>query len=1094
MLWITNLISFTNMRYAKFIALLATMLVSVACFQDDLDFDRERIDTESDIITIYGNVARFADCEVSTRANKTPEESYVSKMALAVFAKESGECIHYELRDGSNLLYTLDRAKIRENHGDKYDNKECVMYIFANMPSLESSWNGTSQDLLNLAYPAPGYPAPGLTRPDTGFPMIGSLGDESRDGKEFVLIPMPDDGRMELPTVGGIPTDYLNIPMSAIFAKMSFEITVSPDQDVDVHAPARFEMTGYEVHNLPLTVSFNSDINNELIVDDKANQPVNSGSVKVDISGIAQGGDEGSGSKIEFDFYLPERLVTPDKSAEAYTYPLGENGKDVTGYSNIPAKNKKYAQRYKPLLLGEGQTPTYITIKGKYRDHHELYYEVEYDIYLGADNYGDFNIKRNNQYHNKLNIRGIASSNDQTQNENSISIDHRVNVDRTSSPLIVSIRRETQLDAHYEVRPMRLRISGDVPVGAKAVVEVLDENGDGGDKVPTWVRLEKSGTTDDYIDAGSSKGKRKYFTTNLVTTTLAESGKSVEVTDFENKENSTVWIYVDEADPNQATETRTTRSATIRVTYSDNDKYKESEGNQVVKDYHISQYNLHKIKGVSGRYYYIEQYEEYLYNYDSEDSYGQIREEGLPWGLDGVQLSNKHNSFYIDEDNEQWNTHLTNNTLLKYDIYIGKYETFVDENIAVHGYAGQHFTKEIYDATKGNSDVNKKVNVLTMADQPKGAVEYCYNRNKRQSDGSVAEEDLVWYLPSADELEDFIVPAYNYYKEFQDNYYWTSQPAYIRNAFYYEYATGWSQGRSVTDSYAFVAYEDNPNCARATKVIAKGNNVFEYALSGLNKVSTDPDDKLDDCLNGGNEVLFYNSYFTKMYAWYRWSRGTDSPTWTTDTHFNWIKNSSETGVRFHVEVGHEYKDMYQEDENGEHGYRFRTESHRVRCARRDWKPGNNYEMDIVYTVSSDTPAATSLDKSGSTMYVMKNTNYNTYLTTQDTNVAANDSDLGRDNYVIIEGNIIKSVLKNQYFNGYNGNVSFNDGGTSYTISNSDSNFPSNFTISYTYDPWIGSTTTYYLKQTDNGVSMSSGNSGYNTWQFFEVKKEYKVVE
>ena len=96
------------------------MLVSVACFQDDLDFGGERIDTESDIITIYGNVARFADCEVSTRANKTPEESYVSKMALAVFTTDDNECIHYELRDGSNLLYTLDRAKIRETCEEKY--------------------------------------------------------------------------------------------------------------------------------------------------------------------------------------------------------------------------------------------------------------------------------------------------------------------------------------------------------------------------------------------------------------------------------------------------------------------------------------------------------------------------------------------------------------------------------------------------------------------------------------------------------------------------------------------------------------------------------------------------------------------------------------------------------------------------------------------------------------------------------------------------------------------------------------------------------------------------------------------------------------
>lgn len=1020
MLWITNLISFTIMRYTKFIALLATMLVSVACFQDDLDFGGERIDTESDIITIYGNVARFADCEVSTRANKTPEESYVSKMALAVFTKDGKECIHYELRDGSNLLYTLDRAKIRENHGDKYDNVPCVMYIFANMPSLPNPWpdDYTLEKLLNLAYPAPGYPAPGLTRPDTGFPMIGSLGDESRDGKEFVLIPMPDDGRMELPTVGGIPTDYLNIPMSAIFAKMSFEITVSPDQDVDVHAPARFEMTGYEVHNLPSEVSFNENWNKE------GSQPVSGELVEVAISGIAQGGDEGSGSIIEFDFYLPERLVTPETLAKDYTYPLGENGIDVTGYSQIPAKNKKYAQRYKPKLLGDGQKPTYITIKGKYRDHQEQYYGVEYDIYLGADNYGDFNIKRNNQYYNKLNIRGITSSNDQSLDQGAISIDHRVNVER-SSPLIVSIRRETQLDAHFEVRPMRLRISGErVPAGATAVVEVLDENGEGGDKVPTWVRLERSGATDEYITTGVSAGKRKYFTADLVTNTLKNSTR-IEVSDLKNKENSTVWIYVDEA--NEATTTRTTRSATIRVTYTDD------EGNNDVKDYHISQYNLLQIQGKENpEPYYIECYEEYLYNYDSEDSYGQIREEGMPWGLEGVQLSNEHRSFTNDTDNSSWNNYINNNTLPTYDFYINKHDgDFAAEAGAtmVHSYAGQHFTEDIVKKSKNG------VRNLTMDQLASGAVEYCYNRNKRNSDGSITK--ILWYLPSADELEDFIVPAYASFEEFQDNYYWTSQPAYIRNVYYYE---------DSGNTFPFIVYDDNPKCARATKVVAKGNNVYEYALSGLNEKTNVIDPSTGEILNftGSGEINF--GYF---YMMYRWKSGTPDTTFG-GTGFGGVVNGTQykgeefdeklnyrkTGNRYHVHLGH-LDDMTQE------GYHLRTKNNRVRCVRADLTT-NNQQMVLVYTVSNT--AATSLDTSGGTMYVMRNTNYSsTYLTTSDTNVAASSDAVGINNIVVIEDNKIKSVAKNQYFNGTTGNVSFNDGGTSYSISNSSS---SNFRISY----------------------------------------------
>jgi hypothetical protein len=85
----------------------------------------------------------------------------------------------------------------------------------------------------------------------------------------------------------------------------------------------------------------------------------------------------------------------------------------------------------------------------------------------------------------------------------------------------------------------------------------------------------------------------------------------------------------------------------------------------------------------------------------------------------------------------------------------------------------------------------------------------------------------------------------------------------------------------------------------------------------------------------------------------------------------------------------------------------------------------------------------------------------------------------------------ESVAKNenQYFAGYDGNVSFNNSGTDYTISKSGSGF----TISHTERIVIWSTT-YYLKQTDNSVSMSSGDNGNDTWQFYEVKKEYKVVE
>lgn len=910
------------MRYTKFIALLATMFVAVSCVTNDLDFDDSYTDTASDVVTVYGNIARFADCEVSTRANKTPEESYVSRMALAVFPiddGETGDCIHYELRDGSNLLYTVDRAEIRENYPDGsggciHDNKPCVMYIFANMSGLPTTYTGSADDLLNLA-----LANPGLIRPNDGFPMIGSLGDKDRDGKEFVLIPMSGN-RMDLPTVDGTPTDYLNIPMNAIFAKISFEIAVSPDQDIDVHAPARFEMTGYEVHNLPSSVSFNEGNNME------AKQNVNGEPTSVAMSGIAQGGNEGSGSTIDFDFYLPERLLTPETTPASYEYPLGENGAMV-GYNQIPEGNKKYAQRYKPKLLGDNQKATFVRIKGKYRDHQEHYYDVSYDIYLGADNYGDFNIKRNNQYYNKLNIKGITSSYDQAENPNAISIDWRVNVER-SSPLIISLRRETQLDSHYEVRPLRLRIAGDqVPDGAKVTVEVL--NADEKD----WIRLEASGTDDTYITSGVSAGKRKYFTTDL----MGKLSTTVTVADFQPKVNSTVWIYVDEADVSEATTTRTTRSATIRVTYEDNGKYKEEP---FVKDYTLNQYNLHEIK-TDNNTYYIECFEEYLYNYDAEDSYGQTKQEGMPWGLNDVQLSHIHDSFTCGEINSDWTSFIQNNPI-KYDFYIGKHD---DDNEnsdektkdggTLHNFAGWDFTKEI--AKNSNAGFTK----LTLAETANSAVEYCYNRNKRQSDGTIDEEDIVWYLPSADELEDFIVPAYSYYEEFQDNYYWTSQPAYIRNGFYYEYHNG-SRSSAAEDTYKFVVYEDNKTHARATKVVYN-NGKYDYVPSGLNKEPEETHNMDAGCINQ-NEIDKEN-YFNVMYAWYRWEEGflwwTEVKTeekigdnaWKEDTHFGERIDGKATGNRYHIHLGH-LDDLIQKTEDDEHGYHERTKNNRVRCVRK----------------------------------------------------------------------------------------------------------------------------------------------------------------
>ena len=1052
------------MRYIHFILALIASIVVSACTTTDIDVYVDPTDTPTHggDLQVVGRITQYTDCDVATRSKKEGDESKVTSMGLALFPIENGSignCLYYDYKLGGSIVFIVDRHDAVFNN---YENTQFAMYIFANMqdavgfPTTAEAGVGKSLDYFTKCAAAASEKVKDV--PANGFPMMGSLGNNVQavdaDGGELILKPTQTDANVDgLPLVDGKPTDNLEIPLKSMYAKFSFTISVKPDQEIVGNKAPRFDLLSYEVNNIPATVDSNSSTN-----DDNA---VIASSGAVSMGNYAQGATTAT-----FNFYLPERYLTPSKTNINDVLPdalkKGTYGTDVDADQNgYRDEDERYHQRYKNLLPGDNQKATYVTISGKYTDHQGHPYDVDYNIYLGGNNVDNFEIIRNTHYDNSVTIRGISTSSDQVENEEAISIDWRVNVDRESTPLVINLRRESLLDAHYEVRPLRLRLVGEnITTGTSAIVQILNQDGTTND-IPGWIRLEASGNSGDHITTGVSAGKRKYFTTDLVTSTLKDN------TSIENiamtADNQTIWIYVDE------NTTTTSRAAIVRVSYQG-----------VNKDFKIVQNGLYSVVGAeSGRTYYIEQYEEYLYNYDAEDSYGQTKQEGMPWGLIGVQLSNEHNSFYVDEDNTDWNNYVANNPLLKYDFYIAKYDAFVRDGVTVHGFAGQHFTQEIFDATKNDTDIDKKVNVLTMADQPQGAVEYCYNRNKRDANGNVVK--VEWYLPSADELEDFIVPAYASFEEFQDNYYWTSQPAYIRDAFYYQYATGSSKDRNITDAYAFVAYEDNTQYARATKVVAKGNNVYEYALSGLNKIPTDAH------INSGceNEQLLDNAYFTNMYAWYRWNGGTDPQEWTEDTHYNEKKNGSETSVRYHVHVGHTFDKMYQKDENGEHGYHPRTKSNRVRCARRDWNPDNNYEMEIVYT----TVSTTTLDKSGNTVYVMKNTNYSTYLTTSGDNVAASDAAVGINNLVVIEGNKIKSVAKKQYFYGDDSDVSFDNTGTSYTISNSSG---SNFTISCKTGIII--TRTYYLRQTsDSQITMSTTNND-NTWQFYEVKKEYVVKQ
>ena len=892
------------MRYIKFLAAAVALIVASACVNSNID-DKPIIPSGSNgELQIVGRVTQYSDCDVATRSKKEGDEPKVTSMGLALFPIENGvvgNCLYYDYEVGGSIVFIVDR------HNDvfkNYDDKQFAMYIFANMqdadgiPTTAEEGVGMSLDYFKKCAVATSTDVENV--PENGFPMMGSLGGDGV--KTLILKPTADGNNVDgLPTVNGTPTDNLEIPLRSMYAKFTFTIAVKPDQEIVGNKAPRFDLVKYSVNNIAATVDCDSDTNSDNDV--------------IDTSGDIVMGNYAQGATIAtFDFYLPERKLSPNKAIDAVLPAELKNASTE--------EIKKYRQRYKNKLV-DGKAATYVTITGKYTDHQENTYDVSYNIYLGGNNYDDFNIIRNTHYNNSITIRGISASDDQSVNEDGISIDWRVNVER-STPLVINLRRESLLDAHYEVRPLRLRLVGeDIPTGTSATVQILNEDGKTTSAIPDWIRLEASGNSTNHITTdGVSKGKRKYFTTNL----LSELNQSITINNLTG-DNQTVWIYVDEN-----TDTKS-RAAIVRVSY-----------NGVNKDFEIVQHGLFKVTGAdSGRDYYIEQYEEYLYNYDAEDSYGQTKQEGMPWGLNTVQLSHIHDSFTCGETNSDWTSFIQKNPI-KYDFYIGKHDddnpnsdTFTADGGTLHNFAGWDFTKEI--AKNSNAGFTK----LTMEETANSAVEYCYNRNKRQADGTIKEEDIVWYLPSADELEDFIVPAYSTFKEFQDNYYWTSQPAYIRNAFYYEYFDGSQSDSNREDTYVFVTYEDNKTHARATKVVYDNGN-YDYVPSGLNRTS---ENATIDCDN----PICKDTYFNVMYGWYRWIESEWSwsdfkyHTWTeitekigdnamkTDEHFNEYIDGKKTGVRYHVELGH-LNDLIQKTDEGEHGYHERTKSNRVRCVRK----------------------------------------------------------------------------------------------------------------------------------------------------------------
>lgn len=558
---------------------------------------------------------------------------------------------------------------------------------------------------------------------------------------------MPMVGKCEN-TINLTSKGNLTIQMEALMARVDIEIMISSDETDETNKLPKLQLAQWWVNNMPTVTPFTqpSDGNSNLTSD----QLLDTNPIEENLE--VYNGTYNPDSKISLTFYMFENLNGGDKTAPPGFYPSGITTDDY--------------QRWKPTLAEEygiDEKATYfemLTYYSTYNDDNlgSATYEIKFRFYLGADHTKNFDVGRNRHYKNSITITGLTQVGN---NPEHITYDARVNISQQDNPFYISILRERKHDAHFCVTPMDVYMfGGDGVTDMRMTVSIDDPDNH------KWIRMEKipaanmeAGTVPDdyngdYIVAATlypdnkswhaGNGKRKYFTTDLVTGTLKDN-KSCELTTSRDR----IYFYIDE---NLSLQNRT---ATINLSYTDSKNTTPRTRTLIIEQVGLKKVTVPGDKDNPTQTIYIEQFEEYLDHYDPLDEHAteQIY-DGLPWGYNGIYFGD----------------HLISN------LYNDKWTKVY--------YNGLEATWHYINRGGGNE--------LDLNTPASSAAQYCLNKNKRKNDGSgiVEQKSTGWFLPGIRQLENMLTTYWNTYPEFQENFYWSSAVGkYKGYVDYYEEAT-----------------------------------------------------------------------------------------------------------------------------------------------------------------------------------------------------------------------------------------------------------------------------------------------------------------
>lgn len=787
--------------------------MSVSCIQE---LELETPVAENDVVTLVPRVQSFANKYV-TKAEYSAEEQKISNLTVLIF-NAKGDFVYKYNTNSSEGIASLKLNKSIIAKGNM-ENSTVVMLANIVLGELKTSDGIITEDnIKNLTVSkleASIYtPSIGSVimsgNLSSGLPMIG--------GKTGVNLTSSKESQSDI-----------EIGLKMLYAKINLQIAVSAEGSENQYLVdgVKFNMTGCSINNTTHTTTLaildtkgqaEMDFLGNKIKDENGKEIIAeadgatlSSYYNLGATSIHSGAEISKGGRLDVTFYILESRFNHGLTDEYITqniYPWGA----ANGY-------ERYQQMYKPQLVTAAGSPnnetnglaTNVRIDGTYTDYRGTNWNVDYTVYLGKDNAQNFQVDRNSEYTNIITIKGIRNSSNAATGNGEVWIDHRVNVSYAgdSADDCVTITRQTLIDSHIEVRPLRVKWDDKRYLSACVFLprynnSQIEEAEDGANQ--NWIAIENNdGTRYQDVTKYSDNGKRKYFTTDLIKD-LHINNTDIETYNDEKiiplKNGDCLWIYIDEYTDINA---KSCREAEIEVRF-----YKDSNGNYDSVKYKIIQHPLIPIDG-----YYIESYEEYLHSYDPEDRYHlgtsptDYTQQGIVWGFNDDDITQQSilskSYFTINGFENSWldGQIISDDSKYKFEFALSEDESGFstvdsDKKQVTFPDTGLEFTRRIA------VDAKKNVTIADLSQVPESAIQYCLSKNKfsLDPDGQQHHIDIHWYLPAIDEMNiilskggENIFPG--------DKYYWSSQPAYEKVAY-----------RSLSGEHYLLI--ENPNYARAT--------------------------------------------------------------------------------------------------------------------------------------------------------------------------------------------------------------------------------------------------------------------------------------